>query len=80
MLMMPINFFRGEGEKHKKNLHQSTKNQQSALINVWRMSGIDAKRFLVENISFLPLLTTEKIKVLSDTRKFTEGKATKKEL
>jgi hypothetical protein len=45
-------------KQQQKNLRlaQRIKNQQSALINVWRMSGIDAERFFVESISFLPFL------------------------
>lgn len=74
---------RGEGENTQKNLNQAQriKNQQSALINVWRMSGIDAERFRWKHSVFASsvLTTTEKKKqnivelMLSDTQKFAEG-------
>jgi hypothetical protein len=54
MLMMSINFSAepwrgGERASEKEKKPESTKNfQQSALINVWRMSGIDAVVLSVE--------------------------------
>lgn len=55
MLMMSINFMRGEGEKHK-NLNEPT--AQSALIKVWRMSGIEAVASLKAFCVFFSAIVT----------------------